>query len=165
MMSLRERIESSPERMKNFQRERLELEITELICDLMAQEGVSRSELAKRLGKSRPYITKLLQNGNNMTLNTISDIFFALGRSLRMLDRPLSIESPRLVVMDLASQRPSSAESGNFRFEFPSQRQGKVQSPPRQPRKSETMPITYSFARETDKIQPTPHEHRNRKNG
>ena len=129
MMSLRERIESSPERMKNFQRERLELEITELICDLMAQEGVSRSELAKRLGKSRPYITKLLQNGNNMTLNTISDIFFALGRSLRVLDRPLSIESPRLVVMDLASQRPSSAESGNFRFELPSRRQGGVQFP------------------------------------
>ena len=114
-MSLIESIESSPERMKNFQRERLEMEITELICNLMEQEKVSRAELARRLGKSRPYITKILQSGNNLTVDTIADIFFALGRSLRVIDRPLSIESPRLTVVDASDERSSLPTRGNVK--------------------------------------------------
>ena len=52
-MSLIERISSSPERMKSFQRERLALEITESICELMERDHISRAELARRLGKMR----------------------------------------------------------------------------------------------------------------
>ena len=101
-MTLLDRISSSPERMKNFQRERLEMEITELICQLMEEQKVSRAELARRLGKSRAYVTKLLRDGSNMTAKTISDVFFALGRSLRVVDRPLSAWTPRLLVMEVS---------------------------------------------------------------
>jgi transcriptional regulator with XRE-family HTH domain len=61
---------------------------------------VSRAELASRLGKSRAYVTKLLRHGSNLTVQTISDVFHALGRSLRVVDRPLSVSSPALLVTD-----------------------------------------------------------------
>ena len=122
MMSLYDRITSSPDRMKNFQRERLEMEITELICQLMEQQGITRADLAKRLGKSRPYITKMLGSGTNLTVKTISDIFFALGRSLRVVDRPLSITSPRLLVLEIHHERGQVLPSGNYQFNLPDSR-------------------------------------------
>ena len=100
-MSLTDRISSSPERMKIFQQGRLEMEITEHICELMEAQNVSRAELARRLGKSAPYVTKMLRSGSNLTVKTISDVFFALGKSVRILPRPISISSPELIVMEI----------------------------------------------------------------
>lgn len=93
-------IASSPELMKEFQRERLAIEITELISRLMEEQGVSRAELATRLGKSRAYVTKMLRHGNNLTIHTIADVFTALGRTFRGVDRPVSVASPPLLVME-----------------------------------------------------------------
>jgi transcriptional regulator with XRE-family HTH domain len=124
MMSLFDRISSSPDRMKNFQRERLEMEITELICRLMEQQGITRADLAERLGKSRPYVTKMLRSGTNLTVKTISDIFFALGRSLRVVDRPLSIGSPRLLDLEIHHEGGQVLPSGNYQFNLPDSRLG-----------------------------------------
>ena len=99
-MSILDDISASPERMRNFQRERLSQEVTELISRLMDEQGVSRAELASRLGKSRAYVTKLLSGDGNMTLRTISDIFTALGRSMRVVDRALSVWTPCLLVVE-----------------------------------------------------------------
>jgi transcriptional regulator with XRE-family HTH domain len=93
--------------MKEYQRERLAIEITELISHLMDEQGVSRAELASRLGKSRAYVTKLLRHGSNLTVQTISDVFHALGRSLRVVDRPLSVSSPALTVTDEPTPKPT----------------------------------------------------------
>ena len=95
---IEEELAASPELMKEFQRGRLELELTELICDLMEEQEVTRAELARRLGTSRAYVTKVLRDGSNMTVRTIADIFSCLGRSLRLVARPLSIRSPQLLV-------------------------------------------------------------------
>jgi transcriptional regulator with XRE-family HTH domain len=108
-MSVYDRASSSPEQMRRFQSARLEMEITELICELLEKQQVTRAELAKRLGTSQPYITKILRGNTNLTLKTISDIFFALGRSVRIVDRPLSISSPRLRVEDEPSAITSAA--------------------------------------------------------
>jgi transcriptional regulator with XRE-family HTH domain len=116
-MSLQELIESSQDTMKDYQRERLEVEVTELICQLMEEKNISRAELARRLGKSRPYVTKLLRDGSNMTLKTISDVFFALGRSLRVVDRPLSIHSPRLLVMEASPEGARVVPGADYYFE------------------------------------------------
>lgn len=66
---------------KEYHCERAILEVTELICELMEREGVRRIDLADRLGKTKGYITQLLE-GRNMTIRTISDICFALGFEL-----------------------------------------------------------------------------------
>jgi transcriptional regulator with XRE-family HTH domain len=115
-MSLTDRISSSPERMRSFQRERLATEITELVCELMDEHRISRAELARRLGKSPPYVTKMLRNGSNLTVKTISDVFFALGKSVRIVDRALSINSPRLLVMDVPIKSGSVHPRANYEF-------------------------------------------------
>ncbi|WLD10858.1 helix-turn-helix transcriptional regulator [Planctellipticum variicoloris] len=40
---------------------------------------MTRSELADRLGKSKGHITQILDGTANLTLRTVSDVFFALG--------------------------------------------------------------------------------------
>ena len=59
------------------------LDTTELICDLMKEAGVSRSDLAQRMRKSKGYITQLLDGSRNMTIRTVSDIFTNLGHEFR----------------------------------------------------------------------------------
>jgi transcriptional regulator with XRE-family HTH domain len=102
-MLLQDKLSSSPELMKMFQRERLESELTELICQTMEEEKINRAELAARLGKSKPYVTKILRDGNNLSVKSISDIFFSLNRSIRLLARPLSMWTPELLVMEIGS--------------------------------------------------------------
>jgi transcriptional regulator with XRE-family HTH domain len=55
---------------------------TERICELMERHGISRSELARRLGKSRAYVTRLLNGQPNMTLKTLTQIAVALGEGI-----------------------------------------------------------------------------------
>jgi transcriptional regulator with XRE-family HTH domain len=60
--------------------ESLILETTEEICRILETENISRSELARRLGKSKGFVTQVLSGERNMTLNTAADFAFALGR-------------------------------------------------------------------------------------
>jgi transcriptional regulator with XRE-family HTH domain len=64
--------------------ERLLAEVTESLCRLMEDEGVSRADLARRLNRTPAFITKLLRGSHNFTLQTLSDIFFAMGRSVHI---------------------------------------------------------------------------------
>lgn len=69
-------------------REDMLMEITELICEVMAKEGVSRSELASRMGVSKSAVSQMLNGeGRNLTLNKLSDALFALGYSFVALPR------------------------------------------------------------------------------
>ena len=54
------------------------VEFTEDLCRLMKEKGVSRAELAKRIGTSRAYVTKLLGGNANFTLATMVKLAFAL---------------------------------------------------------------------------------------
>ncbi len=116
-MDLLDQIAASPERMREFQRERLATEITELISRIMDDQGVSRAELASPPGKEPLYVTKMLRYGSNLTVHTIADVFTALGRTPRFIDRPLSVSSPPLVVMERPhdSSKTSGADLENVR--------------------------------------------------
>ena len=72
-----------------LEQERLILEVTESIANVMNEYGVSRAELAKRLGKSPAFVTKLLRGNNNFTLRTLSDVFFALDYGARLTLGPV----------------------------------------------------------------------------
>ena len=102
-MQLSDQIAASPELMRKFQKERLATEVGELVCRIMREQKVSRAELADRLGTSRAFVTKLLRSDANMTVHTLADVFFALGLSLRVIERPLSVFTPRLAVADIPS--------------------------------------------------------------
>jgi transcriptional regulator with XRE-family HTH domain len=72
-----------------LEQERLILEVTESIANVMDEHGVSRAELAKRLGKSPAFVTKLLRGNNNFTLRTLSDVFFSLDYGARLTLGPV----------------------------------------------------------------------------
>ena len=65
-----------------FQIDRLKVEISERIYNAMNQQGVSNAELARRLGKSRAYVTKLLRGTTNFTLESLVRIGRALSREV-----------------------------------------------------------------------------------
>ncbi|MFA7167172.1 MAG: helix-turn-helix transcriptional regulator [Desulfoplanes sp.] len=51
--------------------------VSEEINTIMLKNGVTKAELANRMGVSRPYVTKLLR-GANVSLQTLSKVAFAL---------------------------------------------------------------------------------------
>jgi len=55
------------------------MEVTETLCELLEKEGVSRKELADRLGKTKGFVSQLLNGGRNLTLRTVADILHVLG--------------------------------------------------------------------------------------
>jgi transcriptional regulator with XRE-family HTH domain len=80
-----------PGHMRLFQQERAIYEATELLESVMREEGVTRSELAKRLGKSKGWVTQLLDGEANKTIRTLADAFAVLGREYCCFQRPIRV--------------------------------------------------------------------------
>jgi len=76
------RLFEEAERMPEFWEEGAILDFTEALCAAMEEKGVTRSELARRLGTSQAYITRVLSGHANLTLKTMSKLAFALGLQL-----------------------------------------------------------------------------------
>jgi transcriptional regulator with XRE-family HTH domain len=85
------------------ERDRVWVEATENLCVLMERSGITRAELARRLGKSPAYISKMLSGTQNLTLATLSDAFFELDRSMH-----ISYAEPteRVVIVKSRRRRP-----------------------------------------------------------
>jgi transcriptional regulator with XRE-family HTH domain len=62
-----------------FAQEDLIMEFTETLCELLEKEKISRKELAERLGKTKGFVSQLLNGGRNLTLRTVADILHVLG--------------------------------------------------------------------------------------
>jgi plasmid maintenance system antidote protein VapI len=71
------------------ERNRLIVEVTDLIRQEMGDRGVSRAQLAARLGVSRAHVTKLLDGETNMTLGTVADVLRALDARLLVEAEPI----------------------------------------------------------------------------
>lgn len=70
---------------KVFAQEDLIMEVTETLCELLEKEKVSRKELAERMGKSKGFISQLLNGGRNLTLRTVADILYVLGYKVSLI--------------------------------------------------------------------------------
>ena len=77
--TLAEWVAAQPDGGRVFEQERLIVETTEHIWALMERQGVSKTMLATTLGRSKAYISQLLNGTRNMTLRTLADIAGALG--------------------------------------------------------------------------------------
>jgi transcriptional regulator with XRE-family HTH domain len=80
--TLAEWVKSQADGGREFAQERLIVAITEQVCELMAHENVSKSELAAGLHKSKAYVSQLLRGTRNMTLRTLADLAYVLGRNV-----------------------------------------------------------------------------------
>jgi transcriptional regulator with XRE-family HTH domain len=64
---------------ETYDKEVLRSEISDQISRLMESQDISNAELARRLGKSRAYVTKILQGNANFTLDSLVQIARVLG--------------------------------------------------------------------------------------
>lgn len=53
-------------------------EVTEALWAAMGRAGVSKSELAERLGATKGHVSQVFSGSRNMTLRTVADICLAL---------------------------------------------------------------------------------------
>lgn len=73
-----------PEFRRLLSIESLVAEAAELIARLMAEQNVSKADLARRLNKSRSWVTQLLSGKANMTVRTLADVTHALDAEVKL---------------------------------------------------------------------------------
>ena len=80
------------------------LDFTEALFDAMDQQGISRAELARRLGTSQAYVTRVLRGNANFTLKTMSKLALALEMELEVGLRPATKPSASRVDAETRAQ-------------------------------------------------------------
>jgi transcriptional regulator with XRE-family HTH domain len=70
--------------------ETLVAEATKMIARLMAEQKVSRADLARRLKKSRAWVTQLLSGRANMTVHTLAEVVYTLDAEVKLHAQPAS---------------------------------------------------------------------------
>lgn len=75
--------------------EGLKLDFAEEVGRLMEEQNVSRAELARRLGTSPAYVTKILHWTANLTLASMSKIALAFGSRVHLSLAPKNAPSGR----------------------------------------------------------------------
>jgi transcriptional regulator with XRE-family HTH domain len=67
-----------------YHKERAIIGFTEELWRVMEEQGVSGTELGRRIGSSQAYISRVLNGGANFTLATMTKLAMALGMELKM---------------------------------------------------------------------------------
>ena len=85
---------------------------SEVIRALMEQQGVTKAELARRVGKSRAYVTQSLGGDRNMTLGTLASFADALNADAVVDLKPRAETRGRLVPKRPGSPTPRTGKKG-----------------------------------------------------
>lgn len=80
--TLTEWIDSQDDDGRTFAQERLIAAATEEVWARMEERDMNKVELAARLGRSKAYVSQVLNGTRNMTLRTLSDFAFAVDCSV-----------------------------------------------------------------------------------
>ena len=81
----------TPEARRLYEQERLVLWVSEALAQVMAESGLSKADLAERLGTSRAHITQVLNGSRNMTLRTVADLAWACNQRAEVQMEPLEV--------------------------------------------------------------------------
>jgi len=73
-----------PEFRRLLSVEALVAEASETLARLMDEQDVNKADLARRLNKSRAWVTELLSGKANMTIRTPAEVAYALGAEIRL---------------------------------------------------------------------------------
>ena len=85
---------------------------SEVIRALMDSQGVTKAELARRVGKSRAYVTQSLSGKSNWTLATLASFADALNADAVVDLKPRAETRGRLVPKRPAPPSPSKGKKG-----------------------------------------------------
>jgi transcriptional regulator with XRE-family HTH domain len=61
------------------------MDVTEAFCRILKEKKIKRSGLAEKMGKTKGYISQILNGGRNITLRTLSDIAYYLGYQVNIV--------------------------------------------------------------------------------
>jgi antitoxin component HigA of HigAB toxin-antitoxin module len=90
MKTQHEVLMEDPEFRRLLSIEALVAEASEVIARLMAEQNVSKADLARRLNKSRAWVTQLLSGKANMTVRTLAEVVYALDSEVKLHAQPPS---------------------------------------------------------------------------
>ena len=82
------RLMEDPEFRRLLSVEALVAEASEVIARLMAEQNLSKADLARRLNKSRAWVTQLLSGKANMTGRTLAEVVYTLGAEVKLQAQP-----------------------------------------------------------------------------
>jgi transcriptional regulator with XRE-family HTH domain len=91
--TLVEKYVEDSDHMRLFQQERAIYEVTATLKALMEKKGVSRAELARLLGRTKGWVTQLLDGEANKTIRTVADAFAVLGDEFHSSSQPIQISN------------------------------------------------------------------------
>lgn len=84
MKTKHEILMEDPEFRRLLAIEALVAEASEIIARLMADQDVSKADLARKLKKSRAWVTQLLSGRTNMTVRTLAEVAYALDAEVKL---------------------------------------------------------------------------------
>ena len=90
MKTQHEVLMEDPEFRRLLSIEALVAEASELIAKLMIEQKVSKADLARRLKKSRAWVTQLLSGKANMTVRTLAEVVYTLDAEVKLHAQPPS---------------------------------------------------------------------------
>jgi transcriptional regulator with XRE-family HTH domain len=108
--SIHEHFLQTPENQRLYQQEKLLVEVTELLAEVMDKKKMSRAELARAIGKSKAFVSQVLSGNHNMTLRTVADLFGALRYDIVIHALPYVGDEEEVPDLDL------SLPSGRYAF-------------------------------------------------
>src|SRR5438876_6279164 len=76
--------QASPRKRRLLREEQLILQVGETLAQLLEEERVSRTELGRRLGRTKAFVSQILAGDKNLTLRTIANVCDALGFKARV---------------------------------------------------------------------------------
>ena len=85
MKTRHEVLMQDPEYQRLYAIDGLVTDAAEFVSRLMEEQGVSKAELARRLGKSRAWVTRLLSGSADMTMRTFAELVYALGAEVQIV--------------------------------------------------------------------------------
>jgi hypothetical protein len=85
--------QSSVQNRRRLREEELILAVTEALCTEMETSGITKTQLAANLGKSKGFVSQLLAGGRNLTLRSIADVADAIGRRAHFSLAPEQVRS------------------------------------------------------------------------
>ncbi|WP_447875849.1 helix-turn-helix domain-containing protein [Serratia fonticola] len=96
--------------------ERLQFNTTEDIILAMQDAGINQSDLARKLGRSKSYVSQLLEGRRNMTLKTLSDIAYAIGAEARVSIFSGGVDVSHQIVPERSWSKDLSSKSSEGTF-------------------------------------------------
>lgn len=80
---------TSEDSRRQYEEERLIVNVFENLSDALERGDLSKADLAKALGTSRAHITQLFSGQRNVTLRTLADLAWACGARATVALEPL----------------------------------------------------------------------------